>query len=235
METDSEEVIERKKFLNDVCADKKPYFFKYRYYQSKSDDQNFNEGISLLSDSTLVDKEKYNPLTVLIDYGSPMNNICHYMENNLKDIKKYVSNISDEEIVKLLKTNDNLQDNNKKEFIRELCEEYCSEKAIFRKGLNKKYNDIEQCAKFLKEKAMAHFNNSEEVANYVVEVCYLENNGKYKSFAWNVFGSYLVDNLLKNSKDKCRITIPMRDGNGDIKYLFNNYSLREVNLDATDI
>ena len=144
-------------------------------------------------------------------------------------------NISDEEIVKLLKTNDNLQDNNKKEFIRELCEEYCSEKAIFRKGLNKKYNDIEQCAKFLKEKAMAHFNNSEEVANYVVEVCYLENNGKYKSFAWNVFGSYLVDNLLKNSKDKCRITIPMRDDNGDIKYLFNNYSLREVNLDATYI
>lgn len=235
LETDSEEVIERKKFLNDVCADKKPYFFKYRYYQSKSDDQNFNEGISLLSDSTLVDKEKYNPLTVLIDYGSPMNNICHYMENNLKDIKKYVANISDEEIVKLLKTNDNLQDNNKKEFIRELCEEYCSEKAIFRKGLNKKYSDIEQCAKFLKEKAMTHFNNSEEVANYVVEVCYLENNGKYKSFAWNVFGSYLVDNLLKNSKDKCRITIPMRDDNGDIKYLFNNYSLREVNLDATDI
>jgi hypothetical protein len=34
-ENDDEDTIERKNFLNEVCADKKPYFFKYRYSNCK--------------------------------------------------------------------------------------------------------------------------------------------------------------------------------------------------------
>ena len=65
----------------------------------------------------------------------------------------------------------------------------------------------------------------------MVEVCYLENSGKNKSFAWNVFGSYLLDNLIANSlKQGCQIQLPMKDNNGDIEYLFNKYSMKTVDL-----
>ena len=128
-----------------------------------------------------------------------------------------------------------MERNNKKDVIRNLCEDYYSEKAKFRKGINKSFNNIDQYAGYLRDKASEYFKNSEEIANYVVEICYLEDNGKNKSFAWNVFGTYLIDNLIKNSKDKCKITIPMKDKNGDIEYLFNKYSLKEVDLNASDI
>ena len=235
LDSDTEEVKEKKKFLNDVCADKKPYFFKYRYYQSKCNNEIFNENMDVLYDLTSENKEDYNPLTVLIDYNSPMNKVCHYMEKELSGIKRYSSSTTDSKIIELLRTENDLQDNNKKEVIRTLCEEYYAEKAKFRKGINKSFNNIDQCAKHLREKTLKHFKNSEEVANYVVEICYLEDNGKNKAFAWNVFGSYLINNLIKNSKGKCKITIPMKDEDGDIEYLFNKYSLKEVDLNASDI
>ena len=195
----------------------------------------FNENANLLCKTTSVNKEDYDPLTVLIDYDSPMNKVCHYMEKELSEIKRYSSSTTDSKIIELLRTEKDLQDNNKKDIIRNLCEEYYAEKMRFRKGINKSYNNIDQCAKHLREKTLKHFKNSEEVANYVVEICYLEDNGKNKAFAWNVFGSYLINNLIKNSKGKYKITIPMKDENGDIEYLFNKYSLKEVDLDASDI
>ena len=231
LESDSEEVKQHKMFLNDVCADKKPYFFKYRYYQSKTTDGSFNEGANIICFAKSENKEQYDDLSVLIDYGSPMNQICHYMENELCDIKKYASSITDSCIVDLLRTQVDLQDGYKKEVIRNLCDEYYAEKVKFKKGINKSYNNLDQCAKHLREKTLSVFKNSEEVANYVVEVCYLENSGKNKSFAWNVFGSYLLDNLITNSlKQGCQIQLPMKDNNGDIEYLFNKYSMKTVDL-----
>ena len=53
--------------------------------------------------------------------------------------------------------------------------------------------------------------------------------------ARKLYFAYLINNLIKNSKGKCKITIPMKDEDGDIEYLFNKYSLKEVNLDDSDI
>ena len=232
LETDPEEVKQYKQFLNDICADKKPYFFKYRYYQSKATDSSFNEGADIICFAKSENKEQYDNLSVLIDYGSPMNQVCHHMEEELKDLKKQASSTTDSCIIDLLRTQIDLQDGYKKEVIRNLCEEYYAEKIKFKKGINKTYNNIDQCAKHLREKTLSVFKNSEEVANYVVEVCYLENNGKNKSFAWNVFGSYLIDNLITNSyKQGYCIELPMKDLDGDITYLFNQYSMKPVDLD----
>ena len=47
--TDSDEVKEHKKFLNDICANRKPVFFKHRYSTSRNDDKNFQSNIELFS------------------------------------------------------------------------------------------------------------------------------------------------------------------------------------------
>ena len=78
----------------------------------------------------------------------------------------------------------------------------------------------------LRDEAVRFFQDEEELANYVVEVCYIQKYHMSKSFAWSVFGEFLLNNLKKNSKQP--ITIPLKDAGGDIEYLYNRYRLYTV-------
>lgn len=248
LSTDSDELKEYKKFLNDICADRKPAFFKYRYYNSKSNDKNFQTNIDLYSvmqcgktidqlskdnteERTLL--ESYENKSVLIDYNSPMNKVYHYMEDNLECIKKQAVLVN-ADIALLLRTNkEPLADFDKINIIKRFADEYFEEKSKFRKGINKDYANIDQYAKVLRDRAVQYFDNEEELANYIVEVCYIQRYHQSKSFAWNVFGNVLIHNLIRNTKQPT--TIPLKDNNGDIEYLFNKYSLREVCIDRVGV
>ena len=116
--------------------------------------------------------------------------------------------------------------------MKSLCDKYFEEKSKFKKGINKEFDNIDQASKEIRLKALDVFENEEEIANYVVEICYIQKYHQSKSFAWNVFGSCLINNLIKNSNHA--ITVPMRDDSGDIKYLFNNYALKEVKLNDSN-
>lgn len=245
---DSEKVKEYKKFLNDICANRKPVFFKHRYSTSKNDDKNFQSNIELfamlecgksikeLSKDNEVEHDVlslYENKTILIDYNSPMNKVYHYMEDNLSCLKKQAVLVN-ADISKLLKTNkEPLSDFNKINIIKELADDYFAEKSKFKKGINKDYANIDQYSKVLRDKAIAYFDNEEELTNYVVEVCYIQRYHQSKSFAWCVFGDFLIRNLMRNTSQP--VTIPMRDDNGDFEYLFNRYSLREVCVDRSDL
>lgn len=245
---DSEEVKQYKMFLNDICANRKPAFFKYRYYNSKNEDKNFQDNIELYSvmecrktvDQLSQDNEEeraildsYKDKAILIDYNSPMNKIFHYMENNLQCLKRQ-SVLVNSDIALLLRTNkEPLTDFEKINIIKQLADEYFEEKSKFKKGINKEYVNIDQYSKTLREKAIEYFTNEEELANYVVEVCYIQRYHQSKSFAWNVFGNCLVNNLMRNTSQP--ITIPMKDDKGDIEYLFNKYSLKEICVNRGEI
>lgn len=229
---DSDEVKNEKMFLNEICADRKPAFFKYRYAESNEKDKKFKNGIEMYKmlnpDFELTDEIQGS----LIDYNSPMNKVFHYMEDNLKCLKKEIKT-SDLNIVLLLKTNkEPLQDYDKINYMKSLCDKYFEEKSKFKKGINKEFDNIDQASKEIRLKALDVFENEEEIANYVVEICYIQKYHQSKSFAWNVFGSCLINNLIKNSNHA--ITVPMRDDSGDIKYLFNNYALKEVELNDSN-
>lgn len=247
---DPEEIKTQKKFLNDICADRKPAFFKYRYYTSKSEDKSFNENFNLYSMATFgktlnelsrdnsdenILLESYEAKSVLIDYGSPMNLVYHYMENNLACLKKQAMLVN-ADVALLLKTNQvPLDDMEKITVIKNAADKYFDEKAKFKKGINKEFNNIDQYASQLKNEVLEFFDSAEDLANYVVEVCYIQRYHQSKSFAWCVFGEMLLDNLRKNTKTP--ITIPLKDAHGSIHYLYNTYQLYEVrsDLDATDI
>lgn len=175
----------------------------------------------------------YENKSILIDYNSPMNKVYHYMENNLECLKKQATLVN-ADIAKLLKTNkEPLNDFNKINIIKELADEYFAEKSKFKKGINKDYANIDQYSKVIRDKAIGYFDCEEELTNYVVEVCYIQRYHQSKSFAWCVFGDFLIRNLMRNTLQP--VTIPMRDNRGDIEYLYNKYSLVEVCVDRSDL
>lgn len=175
----------------------------------------------------------YENKSVLIDYNSPMNKVYHYMEDNLSCLKKQ-STLVNLDVSKLLKTNKEPLDNfDKINIIKNLADDYFSEKSKFKKGINKDYVNIDQYAKILKDRAIEYFDNEEELTNYVVEVCYIQRYHQSKSFAWCVFGDFLVRNLMRNSSQP--ITIPVADKNGEYNYLFNRYTLKDVYVDRSDL
>lgn len=175
----------------------------------------------------------YENKTVLIDYNSPMNKVYHYMEDNLSCLKKQ-SVLVNSDVAKLLKTNkEPLGSFDKINIIKELADEYFAEKSKFKKGINKDYVNIDQYAKVLRDRAIGYFDSEEELTNYVVEVCYIQRYHQSKSFAWCVFGDFLIRNLMRNTSQP--VTIPMQDDHGNYEYLFNKYSLKEVCVDRSDL
>ena len=245
---DSNKLKEHKMFLNDICANRKPVFFKHRYSASKNDDKNFQSSIELFSmlecgkpiKELSKDKQNeqellnsYENKSVLIDYNSPMNKVYHYMEDKLSCLKKQ-STLVNLDVSKLLKTNKEPLDNfDKINIIKSLADDYFAEKSKFKKGINKEYSNIDQYAKVLRDRAVGCFDNEEELTNYVVEVCYIQRYHQSKSFAWCVFGDFLLRNLMRNTSQP--VTIPVRDDNGEYEYLFNNYTLKDVYVDRSDL
>jgi hypothetical protein len=63
--------------------------------------------------------------------------------------------------------------------------------------------------------------NSEVLANIVVDLCYTSN--KNKTFAWDVAGECIFNNVLRNSG--CTIKYPIKDENGDIEFNGKRFSL----------
>ena len=145
------------------------------------------------------------------------------MEDNLKCLPN-IYQYSKSAVIEALRTNtDPLTDQAKIDLIKSLANSYFEEKRKFKKGINKEFINIDQYSRHLRESALPLFSSPEELANYVVEVCYVRNYKQSKSFAWNVFGKLLLQNLLHNTTTP--IQIPLRTDCGPISYLYNNYAL----------
>jgi hypothetical protein len=63
--------------------------------------------------------------------------------------------------------------------------------------------------------------DEEVLANIVVDLCYTSN--KNKTFAWDVAGEQIFNNVLKNNG--CIITYPVKDMDGDIEFNGKRFSL----------
>ena len=63
--------------------------------------------------------------------------------------------------------------------------------------------------------------DGEVLANVIVDVCYTTN--KNKSFAWEVAGEEIFNNVLKNNERI--LNIPVKDENGNIEFDGKRFSL----------
>ena len=247
---DDTELTEEDEFNNRICADKKPYFMRYIYPDVDKKYRSFTKAAerqcrvmfgmkieNLVKQDELTDEqaswlEWYNRLFPINDNGSTMNRLCHMVEDEFKGFKTKVK-ASCEFDYKILKSNARFDPEIAKR-INELYVQFSKAKARLIMDKNEvrisgdeyteSFRDITQQ---FKEKAYEICSNSKMLCDIIIEICYTTE--KSKSFAWEVCGDQIIENLLeKNNHELSYIT---RDDDGDIEYNGLKFSERKCKVD----
>jgi len=241
-EDDDEDVIQDKQINANIAAEIKPWFFIYRYSQLKSELDKYMKAVksnckirfgksldSLYAcdnrteeeEAFIYHYEKYLPVSRA---PGTMNRICWRIEDEFRSTDVIPSVDFDKSILK----SDAEYTQEEYELIQQLYDEYNKGMQLFLKKQNQ--NDlgddevgfdivhlkdifVDECSKVCP--------NSEVLANIVVDLCYTSN--KNKTFAWDVAGEQIFDNVLKNSS--YMIQYPIKDENGDIEFDGKKFSL----------
>lgn len=250
---DDEDIVKKKETDYNIAAEIKPWFFIYRYSQLKSefdkymksvksnckirfgktlDDLYASDNRTEEEEAFIYNYEKYMPISRA---PGTMNRICWKIEDEFQSMDVLPDVEFDRSILK--SAAEYSQD--EYDSIKELYDEYNKNVQIFLKGIKK--NDSDKTERDIVMNQLKHeFSNacsmicpnSEVLTNIVVDICYLSN--KNKSFAWDVAGDNIFQNVLKNSGNK--IQFPIKDDSGDIEFcgkMFSLYTL-EVRGDKND-
>ena len=231
----------------ELVASKKPYFQKYIYPKLNYEYNEFLKnseyyshikyGVSRDSntDEDFIGYMKYhNPI---LDNNSVMNRICHYLEDNISEIKNN-SKITNQEIL------DDILINTDREILFEyedLFREVIIEYKQFRakeKSSTLKYSGEEEInrqsrfnlfRKSIRKKVYGKIHNSVDVANLAIFYGYEKKAEVYKDFAWNIFGKEIFENVKYNTNKKIMIPVRCSDEESEFSYLYKNYKMIEVN------
>jgi hypothetical protein len=250
IESDMDEETKKEiEFNNSLVIDKRPYFFRYLYSDHNKKYNNFNNSYSNYcttnigkqlseildnpQDEKEVDiKDKYYQYSPLLDSNCTMNNICHYMEKNVKEIKYNINSIATDENIMLLKSVNIEFDKDKFKRLYTLYKQYKTNKRNFANIKDERgdsiYKTLEQYSDYIRQEAYLISNNIQELANLAITICYETHPSDSKAFAWNVFGEGIIRNIEENKQEKCYV--PFLDDNGIIQYLGNKYSIKEVSI-----
>lgn len=239
---DDDDVILDKNINARIAAEIKPWFFIYRYSQLKTElDQyikavrsnckiRFGKSLDDLYNSTerTADEqmfieyyEKYMPVSRA---PGVMNRICWKIEdafestNVLPDAKFNYS---------ILKSNVEYSQS-EYDAIKILYDEYNKSMQLFLKGCKKNDSMKEEREMFVAQ-LNSNFadechkvcSNIDVLTNILVDVCYQSN--KNKSFAWEVVGEQIFQNVLKNNQ--YQLWFPTKNENGDIEFCGERFSM----------
>ena len=239
---DNEATICEKQINANIAAEIKPWFFIYRYSQLKSeldkymksvksnckirfgkslDDLYSSEDKSEEEKAFIFNYEKYMPIS-----RSPgtMNRVCWRIEDEFQTTNVFPNVEFDYSI---LKSNVEYTQEEYDE-IRQLYDEYNNNVQLFLKGIKKNDSSKDDRDEFM-AKLTEDFSNScsaicpdvEVLTNVLIDICYTSN--KNKSFAWDIAGEQIFNNVLKNNN--YTIKYPVKDDNGDIEFCGNRFSL----------
>lgn len=251
-EKDDSETIEKKKFLNSICVNKKPYFMNYVYNEQKAKYNRFvkNSNICGLFDcrknidelrkkSNPTQEESdflkyYDKFFPVFDGNCVMNRLCHMVEKEFDGYTCYIKKNSsfDYSILKCDTDYSQADYNSIKKLYKEYLKEYesirphnhtQSQKEEFQTklaNLNEQYRKkcIETCT------------NEYELCNIVLDICYTTN--KAKNFAWEMCGSTIIDNLLKQNNYELHYL--EADENGNVEYQGQRFSRKAITLNKED-
>lgn len=239
---DDEAAICDKQINANVAAEIKPWFFIYRYSQLKSELDKymksvksnckirFGKDINALyatenkteeEEAFIYNFEKYMPVSRA---PGTMNRICWRIEDEFTTTNVLPNVSFDCSILK----SDAVYTQDEYDAIRQLYDEYNKIMQLFLK--QKKQNELgDDEVGFdivhLKDIFMDECNkvcpNTEILANIVIDLCYTSN--KNKTFAWDVVGEQIFNNVLKNNGFTIRY--PIKDDDGDIEFCGNKFSL----------
>ena len=239
---DDEETICDKQINTNIAAEIKPWFFIYRYSQLKSDLDKYEKSVksnckirfgksleALYSSEDQTEEEKafiYNYEKYLPISRAPgtMNRICWKIEDEFKTTNVLPDVQFDYSILK----SDAQYTQDEYDAIKQLYEEYNKNMQLFLKGTKKNDSSKEERDAFANQ-LVESFSDScssvcpdvEVLTNILIDVCYTSN--KNKSFAWDIAGDQIFNNVLKNNN--YIIKYPIKDDRGDIEFCGNTFSL----------
>lgn len=238
-------------FNNKLLVDKRPYFMKYLYstykaqYNAHRDKYDYlcyrTFGIhidELLNIENKTEEQQkladnYNRFNPFIESDCPMNNICKYMEKEIKEIKLNIRKSSPDYIYDML-YNKNIKIT--EEQIKEMDKFYKS----YKKNKTSKDNiiikndeelgDVETPMEIFDFSKLEHISDDIQVlANLAVYVNYQLYPSSPKSFCWDLFSDGILLNIYDNSNKE--FYLPLEDENGKIEYMGKQYQNKKVVID----
>lgn len=239
---DDEETIRDKQINANIAAEKKPWFFIYRYSQLKSELDKYMksvksnckirfgktlEALCASSDRTseeeafLYNYEKYMPVSRA---PGTMNRICWEIEKAFQttdvlpnvefdySILKSDAEYTQEEYDKVAKLYDEYN-KNMQFFLKQKNKNDIGDDEVGFDITNLKNSFISECSIVCPDK--------KALSNIVIDLCYT--SSKNKTFAWDVAGEQIFSNVLKNNG--YQITYPIKDDNGEIEFCGKRFTL----------
>ena len=226
---------------------KRPYFMRYLYndYNKKYQKhvENFNvycvskygydikelKNCKYQTEETIKSLNDFELLSPLIDNDSTMNMLCHYMEDEIQEIKAYRKNkFNNYELMLSKKDNDESLG-----CIDELIPYYERFLQIRAKDIIEQ-EEINNTAygldiSSLKSAMIKNISsNEDELSDMSVLLTYSVHPNYKKDFAWDLFGDIIIKNIINNTNGIAHM--PIKDNNGEVEYLYSKYSFVDLNL-----
>ena len=242
MDDDDEATIRDKQINANITAEIKPWFFIYRYSSLKSELDKYIKSVKsnckirfgktldeLYASNDKSDEEnmfiynyeKYMPVSRAV---GTMNRICWRIEDEFKTTDVLPNVEFDCSILK----SDAIYAQEEYDSIKQLYDEYNKNMQLFLKQKHKNELgddevgfDITKLKDVFVSECYKVCPNTEVLSNIVIDLCYSSN--KNKTFAWDVAGEQIFNNVLKNNGYK--IQYPIKDIDGDIEFCGNKFSL----------
>lgn len=250
---DSPEEIERKNLYMKLCASKQPYFFGYVYPSKKAEynkyvkaaqsnslaiyQKTIEEMIEQYEDGTLVNEDEIKFIQNYLYYlpldlsKSTMNRICWCVEREFNGANLFQDVVFDYSILK----SENEYDQKTYDTIKYIIQKYKPSESLAKKRAalaveetESDWCDIDTLLQKIIEEVSNECNNSEELCDILIDLCYGER--MYKQILWTACGETIFNRLL--NKHNNTILYPQRDDNGDfwcqgVKYSMVNMVWKE--------
>lgn len=239
---DDETTIREKQISANIAAEIKPWFFIYRYSQIKAELDRYIKSVksnckirfgTTLDDLYLKEQKSEEEKLFIYNYEKympvsrapgTMNRICWRIEDEFQTT----------DVLPTVKFDHSILKSNAKytqaeyDAIQKLYDEYNKSMQLFLKGVKKNDSLKEERDEFMNQITTEFSNacsvvcpNIEVLSNILVDVCYT--SSKNKSFAWDIAGEQIFNNVLKNNNNT--ISYPVKDKNGDIDFCGKKFSI----------
>lgn len=245
----------KKDFYNRILADKKPYFFKYKYkalnkelneYDKKHDElaqlhysKSLKE-IKAQDPHTLTPEEQtflyyYEKFLPVVDSDCVMNKICKYIENIDFHIKQKVRSNSEFNYKSLqsesFTINKKLYEKIKAEMEstlkqwEELSKNKTSKVEKSLTGKTQSKFDKDVEWSSLKSRLEEITSNEEALANHLIYFFYEEHPSLSKATLWGLVGRQIYENIKSKVRE---YDFPVKDEYGNIEFLYEKYQVQHL-------
>lgn len=250
LEEDDDNTKMYKERMNYLCLDRHPYFFIYRYDDTRKKyrehcrrydkwaKQWFRKPLdNILSNGPVSDDErdflsgffKYSPV---IDSDSVMNRLCHYLEGVNFNVRSHLKIKESKSIYKIFMHSDIEWSDDTYNKVVNAYERFCQDARAYQKidfdrdSQDPAFNNfIGMLYSYVNEVC----SNVYEAIGYLFYYLYDVKEKSNKEILWKTYGKEIYS-ILKNNSNGV-VYIPMKDSDGDFEYLGDTYSMKEVCID----